>query len=212
MEPTSAETILSALRWRYATKQFDPTRKIPDSDANALLETLRLTPSSFGLQPWKFYVVTSQAVKDELFPVSWKQSQVRDCSHLVVLTARKTIDADYVDRFVDATAATRGTPREQLKGMHDMILGFAEASPDKLAWSANQVYIALGMLMQTASLLGVDACPMEGIDRAAYDRILKVDADYAAVVACPLGYRNDADRHAKLAKVRFDAGDLFVHV
>ena len=212
MQPTPADTILAALRWRYATKQFDPTKKIPDVDLQMLLDSLRLAPSSFGLQPWKFYVVVAQNVKDELLPLSWNQSQVRDCSHLLVLTARKSIDAAYVERFVDATATTRGTPREKLKGMHDMIVGFAEASPDKLSWSTHQVYIALGMLMHTAALLGVDACPMEGIDKAGYDRVLKVDADYTTVVACPLGYRNAADRHATLEKVRFSAEELFVHV
>ena len=212
MQPTSADTILSALRWRYATKQFDPTKKIPDADVQTLLEALRLTPSSFGLQPWKFYVVTSQAVKDELWPASWRQSQIKDCSHLLVLTAKKQIDSDYVEHFVDATVAARGTPREKLKGMHDMIVGFVEATPDKFTWSAHQVYIALGFLMQTAALMSIDACPMEGIDKAAYDRILKVDAGYATAVACPLGYRADADRHGTLAKVRFDADELFVHV
>jgi nitroreductase len=212
MQALPADAVLSALRWRYATKHFDPSRKIADADMATLLETLRLSPSSFGLQPWKFYVITAPAIKDELFPLSWKQSQVRDCSHLIVLTARRRLDSDYVDGFVDDIVRTRGTPREQLKGLHDMLLGFAEASPEKLAWASNQVYIALGMLLQTAALLGIDACPMEGIDRTGYDRVLKVDADYATVVACPLGYRTDADRHAKLAKVRFAKEELFVHV
>ncbi|HEX8322779.1 MAG TPA: NAD(P)H-dependent oxidoreductase [Tepidisphaeraceae bacterium] len=212
MTLASTEPVLDALRWRYATKQFDPTRKISDADIAGLLEAVRLTPSSFGLQPWKFYVVTTQAIKDQLFPVSWKQSQVKDCSHLLVLCARRRLDPDFVDHFVDTIVDTRGTPREKLKGLHDMLLGFAEANPEKLAWASNQVYIALGFLMETAALMNIDACPMEGIDKLAYDKILNVDPGYATVVACPLGYRVPDDRFATLAKVRFAHEELFVHV
>lgn len=210
--PASSETILEALKWRYATKAFDPSKKLADAEVTTLLESLRLTASSFGLQPWKFYVVTTQSVKDQLMPVSWNQTQIRDCSHLVVLTARKKIDPAYLESYVDDIVATRGTPREKLKGMHDMILGFAEGHPQPLEWSKNQTYIALGTLLETAALLGVDACPMEGLDKAAYDKILNVDADYATAVACPLGYRAADDRYAALAKVRFPAEKLFVHV
>lgn len=212
MSLASSDTILQSLNWRYATKQFDPTRKLSDADVATLLESLRLTASSFGLQPWKFYVITSQAVKDQLTPVSWNQKQVSDCSHLIVLTARKKIDPAYLESYVDDIVATRGTPKESLKGMHDMILGFAEGHPAPLDWSKNQVYIALGTLLQTAGLLGVDACPMEGLDKAAYDKILNIDPDYTTAVACPLGYRAATDKYAGLKKVRFPAEKLFVHV
>ena len=210
--PVPADTVLDALKWRYATKQFDPSKKISDADFGTLADALRLTPSSFGLQPWKFYVVTTQSVKDELHPASWNQNQVKDCSHLIVFAARKNIDAAYVEHFVDTTAKTRGTPREALKGMHDMILGFVQAAPEKLAWSTHQCYIGLGMLMQTAAMLGIDACPMEGLVKADYDRILKVDPDYATAVACPLGYREDGDKYATMKKVRFPASELFVNI
>ncbi|MDB5325261.1 MAG: nitroreductase [Phycisphaerales bacterium] len=212
MPPLSAESVLSPLRWRYATKQFDATKKITDADFAALAESLRLSPSSFGLQPWKFYVVTTQSIKEELFPLAWKQNQIKDCSHLIVLTARRRLDPAYVDHFVDTIVQTRGTPIEKLKGLHDMLLGFAEANPEKLAWAANQVYIALGFLMQTAAMMGIDACPMEGIDKTAFDRVLKVDPDYTMVVACPVGYRVADDRFATMPKVRFCNEELFVNL
>ena len=212
MSSVPTDTILNALRWRYATKQFDATKKLADQDLAALIETLRLAPSSFGLQPWKFYVVSDPAVKEQLLHASWKQRQIVDCSHLFVLCARKRLDSDYVDHFVDSIVETRGTPIDKLKGLHDMLLGFAEANPEKLAWAANQVYIALGMLMQSAALMGVDACPMEGIDKAEYDKVLKVDAGYTTVVACPVGYRTADDRFAAMKKVRFDREELFIHV
>ncbi|MGC4032064.1 MAG: NAD(P)H-dependent oxidoreductase [Tepidisphaeraceae bacterium] len=212
LAPVPSAAIIDALKWRYATKQFDPSKKLSEADVATLLESLRLAASSFGLQPWKFYVVTSQSVKEQLVPVSWNQKQVADCSHMLVLTARKRIDPAYLEAYVDDIVATRGTPRESLKGMHDMILGFAEGHPQPLEWSKNQVYIALGTLLQTAALLNVDACPMEGIDKAAYDKILNVDPDYTTAVACPLGYRAEGDRYAQLKKVRFPAEKLFVHV
>jgi nitroreductase len=212
MTPVPANAILDALNWRYATKQFDASRKLSEEQVSTLLESLRLTASSFGLQPWKFYVITSQAVKDQLTPVSWNQKQVSDCSHLIVLTAKKKIGPAYLAAYVDDIVATRGTPKDALKGMHDMILGFAEGHPAPLDWSKNQVYIALGTLLQTAALLSVDACPMEGLDKEAYDKILNVDPDYTTAVACPLGYRAATDKYASFKKVRFPADKLFVHI
>lgn len=210
--PVPADSVLDALKWRYATKHFEAGRTISEADFATLSEAMRLSPSSFGLQPWKIYVVTSQAVQDQLKAASWNQGQISDCSHLVVFTARRRFDAAYVEHFVDVTSQTRGTPREALKGMRDMILGFVEAAPEKLAWSANQCYIALGILMETAALLGIDACPMEGIEKSEYDRILNVDPHYATVVACPLGYRREGDKYATMKKVRFPASEVFVNV
>src|SRR5689334_8049098 len=96
-KPVSHDTLLNQLRWRYATKQFDPTRKIADADWQTLEESLVLTPSSFGLQPWRFVVVTNQATKETLVPASWNQRQVVDSSHVVVFAIKKDLGAREVD-------------------------------------------------------------------------------------------------------------------
>ena len=109
--PIAVQELLAAQRWRYATKSFDPARSIPAQQWQALEDCLVLSPSSYGLQPWKFLVIDDPALRQELRPHSWNQSQITDCSHLVVLLAKRTISAADADRFVAATAAARTRPR-----------------------------------------------------------------------------------------------------
>lgn len=202
------------LNWRYACKRFDPGRRISDETWAALERGLVLTPSSFGLQPWRFIVITDKSVKDQLPPLSWHQTQPRDCSHMVVLAARKSLDADYVDRFIDSVAAGRNVPKESLSGYHHVILQSVEKSAGRqLDWNARQVYIALGQLMTAAAMLEVDSCPMEGIDLAGYDKLLGLsDSDYTTVVACALGYRHIEDKYSTARKIRFADSDLIERV
>lgn len=209
--PVSPETITQQLRWRYATKAFDPTRKIPEAHWQALLDALVLSPSSFGLQPWKFIVVNDPVVRAKLAAAAWGQRQLIDASHVVVLAARKHITPEYIDRYVQFMSKVRGVDPAKLKGMRDVIVGFAEsvAESSQLAWNQRQVYIALGFLMETAAMLGIDSCPMEGLNPHEFDTILGLtDTDYATVAACPLGYRSPDDHHATYKKVRYDAADL----
>ena len=209
---TASTDLLAALRGRYATKAFDPTRKIDAATWEVLAQSLVLTPSSYGLQPWKFLVVTSPDLKKQLRAVSWNQAQVEECSHHVVFLARTTITEADLDRLVAATVAARGVTTESLamyKGfmVKDLIAG--PRAQHIQAWAANQVYIALGQLMASAALLGVDGCPMEGLDPAAYDRILGLEGSgYATKVALPLGYRLATDKYATLPKVRYAASEL----
>lgn len=204
MEP---EALIETLNWRYATKQFDPSKKIPGPVWTALEDALVLTPSSYGLQPWQFFVVMDPELKAALRPHSWDQSQVTDCSHLVVFATRNDIDEAYVDKFVARMAEVRGISTESLgfyKGMmaSDILNGPRSKWVDQ--WAARQVYIALGNFMTSAALLGVDTCPMEGMDPAKYDEILGLpEKGFHAVVACPAGYRAAEDKYASLPKVRF---------
>jgi nitroreductase len=204
-------SLVKSLQWRYATKKFDPQRKIADVDWAALKSSLQLAPSSFGLQPWKFALISNQELKEQLVPISWGQTQSRDCSHYVVCLARRTIDEAYVDQYIQQIAKVRGTPIDKLNGFRSVILNFAAAmSPDQVdAWLTRQVYIALGQLMTSAAVLGIDACPMEGIDAKKYDELLGVDPAYKSVVACALGYRDTSDPAASQKKVRFDQSDIF---
>jgi len=209
--------LTAALEWRYATKAFDATRKIPTETWSALERALVLSPSSFGLQPYKFLVITDPATRAKLMPATWGQKQVVDCSHYVVLTARTKLGTEHIDAFVNRIAEVRGITAESLKGYRDMMYGslitggtLSKMIPE---WAARQVYIAIGNLMTSAALLGVDACPIEGFEPDKYDEILNLkNSGFASAVCCALGYRAGSDKHATLAKVRLPEKDLIQHI
>jgi nitroreductase len=198
--------VTGALRWRYATKSFDASKKLPPEVLDALLESLVLSPSSFGLQPWRFIVVEDPALRTRLRAESWDQSQVTDASHFIVLTVRDTLTAADIDECLERVGEVRGGSTESLAPLRNMILGFIATKNDeeKFVWNSRQAYIALGQLMTCAALLGVDACPLEGISPAGYDAVLDLaDSGYRTVVACALGYRSAADPYAVASKVRY---------
>jgi nitroreductase len=212
----NSEQLLDRLNWRYATKQFDPNRKISAQDWATIEDALLLTPSSGGLQPWKFIVITNPAVRAKLSPASYGQPQITNASHLVVFAAKKNFSEADVDAFIEHTAATRGVPVESLATYRDMLVGgIVKAMDEKArdAWARNQAYIALGNLLTSAALLGIDACPMEGFDRAQYDEILGLNAQgFASAVIATVGYRAATDQNASAPKVRFPKQQVFAHV
>lgn len=199
-------SLIKALSWRYATKQFDPSKKISQGTLDTLLESLRLAPSSLGVQPWKFLVITNPEVRKQIQEVSHHQPQVVDASHLIVLTRPLHIDAAHVDRHVANTAEIRGATVESMIEYRSVIMRLVKTTPPEglVSWANAQIYIALGFLLEAAALLGVDACPMEGFDKAKLDDVLKLpDKGLASVVLCALGYRSDADKYATAKKSRF---------
>ena len=204
--PVSTTQLLEVLRWRYAVKQFDATKKIPADTWAALEESLVLSASSFGLQPYRFLVIGDPAMRTKLLPHSWGQNQVVDASHYVVFAGRTKMTAKEIDGFIQLTASTRGQTLDSLKGLHGMMTGsiLSEKFQANVGhWAAAQAYIALGNLLTSAALLGVDACPMEGFVPAEYDRILDLPGQgFASVVCCALGYRAGTDKYATLKKVR----------
>jgi len=203
------DALLERLRWRYAVKKFDPGRKIPAATWDALEDVLRLSPSSYGLQPWRFVVVQDTALRETLRAVSWGQPQITDASHLVVFAARRDLGAADVERLIDATAQERSLTRESLAGFARALTSFAQSGRDLHAWSARQTYIALGFFLEACALLGVDACPMEGIEPAKYDEILGLtDKGYGALCVATAGYRSAEDAYAHAKKVRFPAGHV----
>jgi nitroreductase len=212
MKPISTPDLLDALTWRYATKKFDPTKVISAETWSALEDALVLTPSSYGLQPWKFVIVTSLELKEKLRPFSWNQAQVTDCSHYVVFTIKKNLAAADVDRFVARTAEIRSVPVESIAGYRNMMVSDVvngARSFNVNEWATRQAYIALGNFMTSAALVGVDTCPMEGIEPVNYDKTLNLaEAGYATVVACAAGYRAEDDKYAELAKVRFAKSEM----
>jgi len=209
----NSQELLNALEWRYATKVFDPAKKIPADIWQTLERALVLTPTSYGLQPYQFLVISDPAKRTELVPHSWGQKQVVDASHFVVFTAKTKMTEADVDKLIRRTVEIRKLPAAEALGTYRfMMLGDVVNGPrGKIAqeWATRQTYIALGNLMTCAAVLGVDACPMEGLVPAEYDRVLNLTGSgYATVVACALGYRSADDKYAKLAKVRYDTKDL----
>ncbi len=216
MNPLPAAQLLAQQNWRYATKQFDPARKISAADWSALEDCLVLSPSSFGLQPWKFIVVNDPATRAKLLPHSWGQRQIVDASHLVVFAAKPDIGEAEIDALLQRTVDLRGGSLAALAGYRGMMVGSLVKGRDAAArrqWAGNQVYIALGNFLTSAALLGLDACPMEGIEPAKYDEVLGLGAQgLATVVAATVGYRAAGDKYATLAKVRFPKADLIATV
>ncbi len=216
MKSVEPAFLTQQLKWRYATKAFDPARKIPADVWAALEEALVLTPSSFGLQPWKFFVVTDQPTKEKLAEASWKQKQPAQCSHHVVMAIKKGMGASDVQRFIDRIVEVRGVAAESLDGYKKVMLGFLAQPAEKLNvdhWAALQVYIALGNFMTAAAMLGVDTCPMEGIDPAKYDEVLGLgNKGYHTFVACAVGYRSPDDKYAVIPKIRFKKEDVIERI
>ncbi|MFO1486194.1 MAG: NAD(P)H-dependent oxidoreductase [Verrucomicrobiaceae bacterium] len=205
--------LITALNWRYATKVFDPTKKIPADTWAALEESLVLTPSSFGLQPWKFLIVQDQELREKLVPHTWKQRQVADCSHLVVMMVKKSLSVEDVDAFITRMAEVRGGTADSLAGFRKMVVGIQSQGYMSKDWAKMQAYIALGQFMTACALLNIDTCPMEGFVPEKYDEILGLETQgFTTAVLCPAGYRHSDDKYAVLPKIRFKNGDVITHM
>jgi nitroreductase len=214
MKPVDNDTIVRQLHWRYATKKFDPSRKIAPEDWQTLEQALICAPSSYGLQPWKFFVVTDPAVRAKLHPVSWNQAQILDASHLVVFAVKKNLGPADVDRYLTRIAEVRGVSLESLDAFKGMMLGSLKKPVEEVnAWCTRQVYIALGFFLSAAAMLGIDACPMEGFQPDKYDEILGLTKlGYGATVLGAAGYRAENDQAVKLPKVRFKVEDVVANL
>jgi len=204
--------LLDALNWRYATKAFDASKIIPADTWSALEESLVLTPSSFGLQPWKFLVIQDKALRESLVPHAWGQRQIADCSHLVVMTVKKSLSVADIDAFLARIVEVRGGTADALLGYRKMMLGSHEQGFMSTDWAKKQAYIALGQFMAACALLKIDTCPMEGFVGPKFDEILGLEAQGLTIaVLCPAGYRSVDDKYAVIPKVRFAAKDVIEH-
>ena len=187
------KTFMEAMDFRHACKIFDETKKVSDEDINYILEAGRKSPSSFGMEPWKFLVITNEELKAKIRPACWDQVQITSCSHLVIILA--AIDA--VKPEFDEVARKfkrREMPQEKL----DFYLGlYAGHLKDTLSsneniysWTARQTYIALGNMMTAAAVKGIDSCPIEGFEKEKVEEILKLDlSKYQLSCIVPFGYR-----------------------
>lgn len=205
-------SIIESLNWRYATKKYDSTQRISDNDLETIKASLRLTATSFGLQPMKFLIVENPAIREQLKAASWGQTQVTDASHLIVLCSYIDVSDTHVDEYMLDVSTTRNIPLESTAPFGDYIKGaITHFSPEQKAiWTSKQTYIALGQVLHTCALLRIDSTPMEGFDPSAYDEILGLSAkNLQASLVLAVGYRHEEDKNQHQAKVRKSDAKLF---
>lgn len=205
-------SFLSNLNWRYAAKSFDPTKKVSSEDLSKVLEAIRMTPTSFGLQPYHFYVIENQDIKDRIQGAAWGQLQISTSSHLIVLCARTDLRTNQEEYFHGMSG---GSPevRAKLKGFEDMLHGFIHSTLENggaLNWAAKQTYIALGFAHAALAELEIDSCPMEGFDPSQVAEILSLPQHLTPTLLLPMGYR--AQGEIPRPKFRFSQDQLFTSI
>ncbi len=204
--------LIDHLNWRYATKMFDPKRKVSKQDLELLKEAIRLSVSSYGLQLYKVLIIENNEVKAALRKASWDQSQITDASQLFVF-CNYTLDYDrHVDDYVERIITAQGSSSDGIKQYGEFIkTSIAKMSAEeRKSWSEKQTYLALNNLLIACAELKIDACPMEGFNKQAYNRILGLDElGLNAAVIAPVGYRSASDKTQNRKKVRKTKKELF---
>lgn len=208
-------SIIEDLNWRYATKKFDPSAKLSTEQLHILMESMRLSASSYGLQAFQVLVVESSDIREQLMEASYGQRPVIDASHLFVFCANTKVDSSEVNAYMQRISDVRETPLEVLSPFANGILSSLEhKSQNEIeTWTSKQAYIALGHLLQSCATLRIDALPMEGFNPKEYNKILNLDSqDLTAVLACPVGFRANEDQAQFKKKVRKTSEDFFTFV
>ena len=200
-------SFLSQLNWRFATKKFDTTKKVPEGDLKTIMEAIRMAPSSFGIQPYHVFVISNDELRAKMSDVSLKQAQVTESSHMFVFCSKTNL-AERIDEYVEVASGGDEAAKAGLKGYSDMMHGALDSRTDeaKLNWAGRQTYIALGFGLAACAELGIDACPMEGFDSTALDALLELPPTMHSLAYMAIGYRA---AEAESPKVRFPAEDLF---
>ncbi len=199
------KTIHEALMWRAAIKEYNKEAKLTEEDVNYLLDVVRMAPSSYGLQPYKLILVSDTDVREKLRAASYNQAQVTDASHFVVFASRTNENENDVKEYVERIVKERGVTEESLAGYADMMNGALSFMSEemKASWAAKQAYLGLGFMLIAAALHEIDASPMEGFDKSAYDEILSLkESGYTVAVICALGKRVENEKYAEIKKIR----------
>lgn len=205
-------SIIHNLNWRYATKQYSAEKKIPQETMQILKDVLRLSPTSYGLQPLKFLFIENPTVRQELFRFSYNQKSITEASHLIVIASFTDVKTQEIDKYIENTAVTRDLSIEELSGYADFLKRImnAQTTEQKTIWAQKQAYITLGVLVDACAQLKIDATPIEGFDGNGYDEVLNLkEKGLTSVLAVPLGYRHPEDVTQHWKKVRKSAEELF---
>jgi nitroreductase len=206
-------TFIENQNWRYATKKFDTSKRVSDANLQVLKEAMRLSASSYGLQPYKIIFIENPDLRSKLQPAAWGQSQIVDASHLVIFANITNFGDTEIDAAIQNLTTTRGLPAEALKGYGD----FMKSKITSLAvekrdiWTAKQTYLALGNLLNAAAELQIDVTPMEGFEPAQFNEILGLEAmNLNAALVATIGYRHEEDQTQHYIKVRKSNEELFL--
>lgn len=201
-------SFLSQLNWRYATKKFSD-KKVSDENISTIKNAIRMSPTSFGLQPFHVVVVTNPEIKTQLRAAAWDQAQITDSSHLFIFCARNDFP-NRIESYMNNTVEIQRTDRSNLQGFADMITGTVAMHGDRaIDWAAHQTYITLGFGLAACAELDIDSCPMEGFDRTQFEKILELPEYLKVQVVMAVGYRDETDSAITRPKVRFPESDLF---
>ncbi|MFV8376632.1 NAD(P)H-dependent oxidoreductase [Flavobacterium sp. LB1P62] len=206
-------TFLENQNWRYATKKFDASKKITAEDLNTLKEAIRLSSSSYGLQPYKVIIVENPELRALIQPAAWGQSQIVDASHLIIFANETNVDNTTIDSYLKNISVTRNTPIEALSGYGDFMKSKISTleTEVKNIWTAKQTYLALGNLLNAAAELKIDTTPMEGFIPTQVNEILGLDKlGLSATLIATLGYRHEEDATQHYKKVRKSNEELFI--
>ncbi|ALJ04087.1 nitroreductase [Pseudalgibacter alginicilyticus] len=206
---------IKQLQWRYATKKFDSTKKLPIDKLNILKEAFNLTATSFGLQTIKLLVVENIALRETLVAHSFYQKQVLEASHLLVICIQENvIKTDVVD-YYNNIKKIRNTSETILKPYREDLIKMMEKMTieERQKWSTNQAYIALGNLMTVCAMEGIDSCPMEGFLPKKFDEVLELNKiGLKSVLLLPVGYRADDDMFSTFKKVRKPLEEAIIEI
>ncbi len=204
--------LIETLKWRYATKKYDATKKVSDENIANLKEAVLLSASSWGLQLYKFLEIKNPAIRESLKPHSWGQTQITDASHLFVFCNHTTVSDQDTDDYIALKSKIQGIKEEDLKGYGDfMKLKINEKSAEEVKnWTEKQVYLALGNALMACASMKIDTTPMEGFEVEKYNEILGLtEKGLSASVVLAVGYRHEEDQAQHQAKIRKSMATLF---
>lgn len=205
--------IVKDLEWRYAVKKFDANLVLDNTKLERIKKAFNLTATSYGLQPLRLLIISDKSVQKKLVPLSFGQQQVFQASHLLVFCVEQHIDANYIKSYFQKVKQTRGTEEAILKPYEEaMIKEFSgKDATDIHIWATKQAYLAMGNLLTVCAIEQIDACPMEGFDRAGYDALLSLEEKgLKSVLAMPIGYRAEDDIFSSFKKVRRDLNETII--
>jgi len=207
--------LLDDLKWRYATKKYDPTKKLAQADVDKIIEAARLAPTSSGLQQFRLIVITNQELKDKIVPIAKDQQIVADCSHLLVFVAWDKYTDERIDKQFNYITDERGLPRGRMSSYTDRLkkLYLNQTEKENFVHTARQAYIGFGLAIAQAAELKVDCTPMEGFNTDELDELLDLRSKgLRSVLLLPLGYRDaENDWLEKMKKVRKPKEDFVIN-
>lgn len=205
--------ILEKLNWRYATKHFDSTKKIDAESLNLLMESMRMAPTSYGMQQLRVIHVKNSSLRKTIENASYGQPQITEASDLFIIAVKSSVTAFDIDAYINLVAESRGVELSTLNHYKDRITGsILNLSPEKQSeWLFKQAYILLGFLLETAAILNIDACPMEGFSKEDVDKILNLEKfGLKSALIIPVGYRSSEDAYQLFSKTRVSKENFFI--